>query len=189
MQQGRVVRTSPDRWGRDGSVKSKDLLPVYTAFPVFHTHLEPAERVNVSTGIKANLSSLHRSPQPAWLGMQTPVSHVRDFSELSNKRTGKNIPGREYGDGIKNTASYSLLPNIFSLSMCLRHGVTLTRAAQSPGHSQTTLPRSKADTINHYLHVRDIEKCSRGWEKEHSKMAKRERTQSFPLICQRHAYI
>lgn len=33
VQEGRGVVTPPDRWGRDGSVESKDLSLVYTAFP------------------------------------------------------------------------------------------------------------------------------------------------------------
>lgn len=53
MQDGRVVIISFGRWGREGSVKSKD-LPM-SALPFSYTTLllEPKERVNVSTGIKA----------------------------------------------------------------------------------------------------------------------------------------
>lgn len=106
---------------------------------------------------------------------------------VNNKQTGKNVV-REYDDGIIKTTSYLLLPSVFGLIMCLRYGMTLTRAAQCPGHRQITCPGSQADTINHYPCVWKIEKCSRSCEKEHLKVAGSERTQSFPLICQRYTY-
>ena len=65
---------------------------------------------------------------------------------VNNKRTGKNVV-REYDDGIIKTTSYLLLPSVFGLIMCLRYGMTLTRAAQCPGHRQITCPGSQASSL------------------------------------------
>lgn len=145
MQEGRVGTTSFDkRW--EGSVNlplDLDLPLIYTAFLTYHTHLEPAERVNVSTGTKAKFGSLQKSPEPAWLREQNPNLPSETFQGASNKWSEKNTPGREYGDGIINTASQSLLPSIFSLIMCLRPGVTLTSTVSrtQTNHSSRELSR------------------------------------------------
>ena len=164
----------------------KGFVLVYTAFPVHHSHPENPRREWMCPQVSKPSSA-------AFIGcLNQPDSECRTQLPMwgisvNNKRTGKNVV-REYDDGIIKTTSYLLLPSVFGLIMCLRHGMTLTRAAQCPGHRQITCPGSQADTINHYPRVWKTEKCSRGREKEHLKVAGSKRTQSFPLICQRYTY-
>lgn len=93
MQDGRVVITSFGRRGREGSVKSKD-LPMSALPSSYKTLLlEPKERVNVSTGVKATSAFIGglNQPEPEKAKSNFPSE---TFWWLSNKWPSRNTPGK-----------------------------------------------------------------------------------------------
>lgn len=131
--------------------------------PLTTLPLESKERLGVSRVWRPTSAS-----SVDWTSLtrecRTTICH-ETFQWIKNMGSGKNVLGKEYGDGVINPASCLLLPSTVSLTVCWTQ-CSIYSGSTSPGRR----PLSQ-DTITRYLHVWETGTCCQGWE-EHLKMAK-----------------